>query len=73
MSGAELMEVRKWIDKNLSKFFIHTSSSSTACFILFVKKKDGSLHLGINYLALNDITIKDCTLLPQIEETLNQI
>jgi len=43
MSDAELKEVRKWIDENLSKSFIRASSSSAALPILFVKKKDGSL------------------------------
>jgi len=73
MSDSELKEVRKWIDKNLSKSFIRATSSSTASPILFVKKKDGSLRLCVNYHALNDITVKDRTPLPRIEETLNQI
>jgi len=64
MSDSELKEVRKWIDENLSKSFIRASSSSTASPILFVKKKDGSLHLCVDYRALNDITVKDCTPLP---------
>jgi len=73
MSDAELKEVRKWIDENLSKSFICASSSSAASPILFVKKKDGSLHLCVDYRALNEINIKDRTLLPHIVETLNQI
>jgi len=73
MSDSELKEVRKWIDENLSKSFIRASCSSAASPILFVKKKDGSLPLCIDYRALNDIMVKDRTLLPRIEETLNQI
>ena len=73
MSDAELKEVRKWIDENLSKSFIRASSSSAASPILFVKKKDASLRLCIDYRALNDITVKDHTPLPRIKETLNQI
>jgi len=73
MSDAELKEVRKWIDENLSKSFIRASSSSAVSPILFVKKKDGSLQLCVDYRALNDITVKDRHLLPRIEETLNQI
>jgi len=73
MSDTELKEVRKWIDENLSKSFIRASSSSAISPILFVKKKDGSLRLCVDYRALNDITIKDRHLLPRIEETLNQI
>ena len=73
MSDAELKEVRKWIDENLFKSCIRASSSSATSPILFVKKKDGSLRLCIDYRALNDITIKDRHPLPRIEETLNQI
>ena len=71
--ASELQEIRKWIEENLSKGFIHASSSSCASPILFVKKRDGSLRLCINYHALNDMTIKDRYPLPRIEETLNQI
>jgi len=73
MSDSELKEVRKWIDEKLSKFLIRASSSSAALPMLFVKKKDGSLCLCVDYRALNDITVKDRTSLPRIEETLNQI
>jgi len=73
ISDAELKEVRKWIDENLSKSFIRASSSSAASPILFVKKKDNSLRLCVDYRALNDITVKDQYPLPRIEEILNQI
>ena len=73
ISDSELQEVRKWIDESLSKGFIKASSSSCASPILFVKKKNSSLRLCVDYWALNDITIKDRYFLPRIEETLNQI
>jgi len=73
MSDSKLKKVKKWIDENLSKSFIHASSSSAASPILFVKEKDGSTRLCVDYHALNDITVKDRTPLPGIEETLNQI
>ena len=73
MSATELQEIRTWIEENLTKGFIRASSSSYASLILFVKKKDGSLRLCVDYRALNDITIKDRYPLPRIEETLNQI
>ena len=69
MSATELQEIRKWIEKNLSKGFIRAISSSCASPIMFVKKKDGSLRLCVDYRALNDITIKDRYPLLQIEET----
>ena len=73
MSASELQEIRTWIEDNLSKGFIRASSSSCASPILFVKKKDRSLRLCVDYGALNDITTKDRYPLPCIEETLNQI
>ena len=73
MSVTELQEIRKWIEENLSKGFIRASSSSCASPILFVKKKDGSLRLCVDYRALNDITIKDRFPLLRIAGTLNQI
>jgi len=73
MSDTELKEVGNWIDENLSKSLIHASSCSTASHILFIKKKDGSLRLCVDYRVLNDITIKDHNPLPRIEETINQI
>ena len=73
ISATELQEIHKWIEANLSKGFIRTSSSSCASPILVVKKKDVSLRLCVDYRALNDITIKDWYPLPRIEETLNQI
>jgi hypothetical protein len=43
LSHPELEELECWLDENLSKGFIHTSSSPTATQILFVKKGDSSL------------------------------
>ena len=71
MSDSKLAEVRKWITENLFKGFIRASSSSCASPILFVKQKEGSLRLCVDYRALNDITTKDRYPLPGIEETLN--
>jgi len=36
--------------------------------ILFVSKKNGKLQLCVNYCQLNNITIKNCYLLPLISE-----
>jgi hypothetical protein len=52
MSASELKEVRAWRKEHLSKGFIRASSSSAGSPILFVKKKDGSLRLCVDYRAL---------------------
>jgi hypothetical protein len=43
LSYPELQELKHWLDENLSKGFIRTSSSPTTTMILLVKKGDGSL------------------------------
>ena len=40
---------------------------------MFILKKDRTLHLYINYQALNRITIKNCYLLPLIGELINRL
>ena len=59
MSASKLQEIQTWIEDNLSKGFSCASSSSCASPILFVKNKDGSLRLCVDYRALNNITTKD--------------
>ena len=39
--------------------------------VLFIRKKDGSLHLCVNFCSLNKITKKDCYPLPHISDLLN--
>jgi hypothetical protein len=49
LSTTELEALRKWLDENLSKGFIHISSSLAGAPILFIKKGDGSLYLYVDY------------------------
>ena len=69
LSKQELEALQKWLDDNLSKGFIRTSSSPAGSPILFVKKKDGSLRLCVDYRNLNEKTIKNFYPLPLIQET----
>ncbi|GJP48265.1 hypothetical protein CLOM_g7563, partial [Closterium sp. NIES-68] len=73
MSTAELQEVQKQLDELLDKGFIRVSSSPYAAPTLFVKKKDGSMRMCIDYRALNKITIKNRYPLPRIEELFDQL
>jgi dUTP pyrophosphatase len=59
MSKKELEELKKNIEENLEKGFIRRSTSPAGAPVLFVKKKDGSLRLCVDYRALNKVTIKD--------------
>jgi hypothetical protein len=48
-SREEEVEAKKWIDENLSKRFIRESDSQVGSPIMFVKKKDGSNRLCVDY------------------------
>jgi hypothetical protein len=70
LSRPELEELKRWLEENLSKGFIHTSSSPAAAPILFIKKGDGSLRLVIDYRGINEGTIKNRYPLPLMQDTL---
>jgi len=59
LSLVELSTLRIFIDKNLNTGFIRPTTSSHAALVLFVKKKDGSLRLCVDFRGLNKITKKD--------------
>jgi hypothetical protein len=59
LSQNELVALRDYLDENLAKNFIQHSKSPTGAPILFVKKKDGSLQMCVDYRGLNKVTIKN--------------
>jgi hypothetical protein len=61
------------LNKLLDKGFIYPSSSPWGCLPLFVKKKDRSLRLCVDYRPLNDVTIKNKYLLPLIDILFDQL
>jgi hypothetical protein len=65
-----LEELKRWLDVNLSMGFIPASSSPAAAAILFINKVDGSLHLVVDYRAINEGTIKNPYPLPLMQDTL---
>jgi hypothetical protein len=71
LSQTELKALREFIDDNLSTGFIWPSTSPHSTPILFVKKKDGSLHLCVDFRGLNKISKKDCYPLPLISDLLD--
>jgi len=60
LSPVELSALQTFINKNLNTGFICPTASSHVAPVLFVKKKDGSLCLCIDFRGLNKITKKDC-------------
>jgi hypothetical protein len=73
MSRNELIALKEWLEKNLRKGFIRSSSLSAASPVLFVKKADGGLRFYVDYRGLNNISVKDRYPLPLIKEFLNNL
>jgi hypothetical protein len=73
LSEPELVALRTYIDENLANGFIRHSKSPAGAPILFVKKKDGSLRLCVDYRGLNRVTIRNRYPLPLIPELLDRL
>ncbi|WVZ69537.1 hypothetical protein U9M48_018309 [Paspalum notatum var. saurae] len=73
MSGKEYDELKKQLDDLLEKGLIRCSISPWGAPVLFVKKKDGSMRLCIDYRGLNAVTLKSKCPLPQIDDLLDQL
>jgi len=71
LSETEMMALRQFLDENLCNGFVRSSNSSHGTPILFVKKKDGSLRLCVNFQGLNKISKKDRYPLPLISDLLD--
>ena len=71
LSQTELEALRTFIDEHLCYGFIRLTNSAHAAPVLFVKKKDGSLCLCVDFRGLNKITKKDCYPLPLISDLLD--
>jgi len=71
LSKFEQEMLKEFIDKNLTNGFIRSTSLPHGAPVLFVKKKDGSLWLCIDFHGLNKITKKDQYPLPLISDLLD--
>jgi len=71
LSETELEALRKFLDENLRNGFVRPSTSSHGAPILFIKKKDGSLRLCVDFRGLNKISKKDRYPLPLISDLLD--
>jgi hypothetical protein len=67
MTPKELAELKVQLNELLDKGYIHPSSSPWGCPALFVKKKDQSLRLCVDYQPLNAVTVKNKYPLPRID------
>jgi hypothetical protein len=73
MSTPELVELKLQLKEMLEKGYIRPSVSPWGAPTLFVKKKDGTLRLCIDYRQLNKMTIKNKYPLPRIDDLFDQL
>jgi hypothetical protein len=73
MTPKELVELKIQLRELLDKGYIHPSSSPWGCPALFVKKKDQSLRLCVDYRPSNVVTIKNKYPLPCIDILFDQL
>ena len=59
MAPAELKELKVQMEEMINKGFVRLSTSPWGAPVLFVKKKDGSMRLCIDYRELNMVTIRN--------------
>ena len=69
--ASEQETLKEFIKENLNTGFIQPTSSLHSTLVLFIKKKDGLLHLYINFCSLNHISKKDCHPLLLISDLLD--
>jgi hypothetical protein len=73
MPPNELVELKIQLQDLLDKGYIHPSASPWGCPALFMKKKDNSLRLCVDYRPLNAVTIKNKYPLPRIDILFDQL
>ena len=70
---AELKELKTQLQELFYKDFIRQSLSPWGALILFMKKKNGTMRLCIDYRELNKVTIKNKYPLPRIDNLFDQL
>ncbi|CAN4101483.1 unnamed protein product [Withania somnifera] len=73
MEPAELRELKVRLRDLLDKGFIRSSVSPWGAPVLFVKEKDGSLRMCIDYRRLNKVTVKNKHPLPRIDDLFDRL
>ncbi|GJR47211.1 putative reverse transcriptase domain-containing protein [Tanacetum coccineum] len=73
LAPSELKELSDQLKELLEKGFIRPSSSPWGAPVLFVKKKDGSFCMCIDYRELNKLTVKNRYPLPRIDDLFDQL
>ncbi|GJY74638.1 putative reverse transcriptase domain-containing protein [Tanacetum coccineum] len=73
LTPSEMKELAEQLQELSDKGFIRPSSSPWGAPVLFVKKKDGSFRMCIDYRELNKLTVKNRYPLPRIDDLFDQL
>ncbi|GJY57633.1 putative reverse transcriptase domain-containing protein [Tanacetum coccineum] len=73
LAPSEMKELSEQLKELYDKGFIRPSSSPWGAPVLFVKKKDGSFWMCIDYQELNKLTVKNRYPLPRIDDLFDQL
>ncbi|GJT72790.1 putative reverse transcriptase domain-containing protein [Tanacetum coccineum] len=73
LAPSEIKELSEQLKELSGKGFIRPSSSPWGAPVLFVKKKDGSFRMCIDYQELNQLTVKNRYPLPKIDDLFGQL
>nr|GEU89576.1 transposon Ty3-G Gag-Pol polyprotein [Tanacetum cinerariifolium] len=73
LASSEMKELSDQLKVLSKKGFIRPSSSPWGAPVLFLKKKDGSFRMSIDYRELNKLTVKNHYPLPRIDDLFDQL
>nr|GEZ07244.1 putative reverse transcriptase domain-containing protein [Tanacetum cinerariifolium] len=73
LAPSEMKELLDQLKELADKGIIRPNSSPWGAPVLFVKKKDGSFRICIDYRELNKLTMKNRYLLPRIDDLFDQL
>nr|GFA73859.1 retrotransposon protein, putative, Ty3-gypsy subclass [Tanacetum cinerariifolium] len=73
LAPLEMQELSNQLQELADRGFIHPSTSPWGAPVLFVKKKDGSFRMCIDYRELNKLIVKNRYPLPRIDDLFDQL
>ncbi|GJY62246.1 putative reverse transcriptase domain-containing protein [Tanacetum coccineum] len=73
LAPSEMQELSNQLQELADRGFIRPSTSPWGALVLFVKKKDGSFRMCIDYHELNKLTVKNRYPLPMIDDLFDQL
>ncbi|GKF90393.1 hypothetical protein Tco_0274094, partial [Tanacetum coccineum] len=73
LAPSKMKELTEQLQELSDKGFIRPSSSPWGAPVLFVKKKDGSFRMCIDYRELDKLTVKNRYPLPRIDDLFDQL